>query len=256
MDPLSALVAADGPSSRPLLSLLESVPAVVVAGTCDTAGGVARALRAHTSPLLIVDAAFPPDGAQAVLARLERDVPPAVVITSAEPGDGLWAYALGAVDCLPAPVTLDRLRTAVDRAQERIVGAEIRAHRDQLLTLLTGDAAPPPPIEPGPRTLVVRSGSQLIFLDPDEVDWIEASGVYVSVHVGPTTHLIRETLRHVEEQLDPARFVRVHRSTILNLARVRKIVPHLNGGAIVLLKDGTRLKMSRSYRERIHACLG
>ena len=256
MDPFYALVAAGDPSFRDLLSRYLAVSSVTVADECETALGVTRALRAHTVQLLVLDTALPPDGARVAMERWNGEAPPAVIVTSAAPGDGLWAYTLGAVDCLPGPLKEPRLRLAVSRARERVAYAEILAHRDQLLSLLAGDEpeAAHPSSEPAP--LVVRSGSDLIVLDPAEVDWVEASGVYVTVHVGETEHLVRETIRHVEEQLDPAQFVRIHRSTILNLRRVARVVPHYNGGAVVVLKDGTKLKMSRSYRERIHASIG
>ena len=179
-----------------------------------------------------------------------------MVVTGAEPGDGLWAYASGAVDCLPSPLDADRLAEALRRATAHVVHCRIRARRDDLLDLLDGTDGPARSVPALGAPLVVRSGSQLVFLDPAEIDWVEAAGVYVTIHVGPARHLVRESLRHVEERLDPARFVRIHRSTVLNVDRARKIVPHPNGGAVVVLKDGSQLKMSRSYRERIHAALG
>ncbi len=88
------------------------------------------------------------------------------------------------------------------------------------------------------------------------MDWVEAEGVYVRLQVGATSYLLRESLRNVEQRLDPRRFLRIHRSTILNLDRAKKIVPHFNGGAVVILRDGRQLKMSRSYRDRVSATLG
>ena len=256
MDPLYTLVAAGDSTRRTLLRHLRPISCVTVVGECDSALNVTRALRTRAVHLLVLDAALPPDGGRAALDRLGEDTPPAVVIAAAEDGDGLWAYALGAVDCLPPALDTGRMQTAVERARDRVLQTEIRTHRDQLLTLLNGAGISGPSDGGAHRPLVVRSGSQLLFLDPEEIDWVEAAGVYVNVHVGKTTHLLRETLRHIEEQLDSNRFVRVHRSTIINVDRVRKIVPHLNGGAVVVLKDGKQLKMSRSYREQIHATLG
>lgn len=258
MDPLYTLVASGDPASREHLACrLNAFPGVAVVDVCDTALGLTRALRTRAVHLLVLHAHLPPDGGEAALSRLGADAPPAVVVAEADPGDGLWAYTHGAVDCLPAASGDDRFCAAITRARDRILDTEIRAHRDRLLALLRGVGIVPAVVaDPPVRPLVVRSGSQLIFLDPSEIDWVEASGVYVSVHVGGTKHLLRETLRHVEEQLDPTRFVRIHRSTILNVERVRKITPHFNGGAVVVLKDGTQLKMSRSYRERISVSLG
>jgi two-component system LytT family response regulator len=258
MPPLYTLVADGDPTSLHALSaLLDRAPGVSVVGGCGTSVGVGRALRAAPADLLVLDARLGPDGGRAALDRLGAEAPPAVVLTSAGPADALWAYAAGVVDCLPSPVTAERLAVAVGRARDRVLAAEVRAHRDRLLALLDGeDGQATEPAGRPARPLVIRSGGQLIFLDPAEIDWIEASGVYVCVHVGGKEYLVRETLRHVEERLDGRRFLRIHRSTVLNVDRVRKIVPHLNGGAQVVLKDGTRLKMSRSYRERVSASLG
>ncbi|WP_412061828.1 LytR/AlgR family response regulator transcription factor [Rubrivirga sp. IMCC45206] len=256
MDPLYTLVAGGDPASRTQIAdCLHHLPDVAVVDVCASTLATVRALATRPVQLLVLDVDVPPDGARAALDRIGADVPPAVVVTGAGTGDGLWAFGAGAVDCLEAPASPDRLLTAVHRARERVQHLEVRRHRDELLALLDGsDPTPPAPTNGHP--LVVRSGSQLVFLDPDEVDWVEASGVYVSLHCNGTRHLLRETLRHVEEHLDPGHFVRIHRSTIINVTRVRRIVPHLNGGAVVLLKDGTQLKMSRSYRERISATLG
>ena len=256
MDTLYTLIAAHDDDHRARLSArFDALPNVEVVDTAATALGVTRALRSRAIDLLVLDTRLPPDGARVALERLAEERPPAVIVTSACPGDGLWAYELGAVDCLPLPLDERRLEEAVQRARDRMFQVQIRAHRDGLLGLLKGTGITTSPASAeGP--LVVRSGSQLVFLDPAEIDWIEAAGVYVSIHVGQTKHLVRESLRHVEEQLDPTRFVRIHRSTVLNMDRVRKIVPHLNGGAVVVLKDGAQLKMSRSYRERINASLG
>ena len=253
MSPFYALVAAGDAPARDALARHLADLDVTVSGTAETALGALRALRAQAVHLLVLDAGLPPDGARIALEKMNGEMPPSVVVTSAAPGDGLWAYAFGAVDCIAEPPSRPRLRTAVERARARVAFAEIQASRQRLLALLGGDE-PEPPADPAP--LVLRSGSDLVFLDPDEVDWIEASGVYVTIHAGGTTHLVRETLRHVEERMDPHQFVRIHRSTILNLRRVEKVVPHANGGAVVVMRNGKRLKMSRSYRERIHALIG
>ncbi|WP_412068878.1 LytR/AlgR family response regulator transcription factor [Rubrivirga sp. IMCC43871] len=256
MDPLYTLVAGgDAASRNHVADCLNQFPDVAVVDVCGSTLAAARALATRPVQLLVLDSDLPPDGARAALERIGEDVPPAVVVTGASAGDGLWAFGAGAVDCLESPIHTDRLLTAIHRARERVQHLEVRRHRDELLALLDGSDPAPPPSTNG-HPLVVRSGSQLVFLDPKDVDWVEASGVYVSLHCNGTCHLLRETLRHVEEHLDSGHFVRIHRSTIINVTRVRRIVPHLNGGAVVLLKDGTQLKMSRSYRERISATLG
>ena len=243
-----------------LRRLIEQEPDLELDGECEEENDTVMAVRTLTPSLLFLDAALPPSDGFGVLERLRTERPPAVVILSASGEEAVRAFELDALDYLQAPFSDGRFHAALDRARRRIREHELERHREELLALLQEPA--PPPHE-GPHEgagvhgrLVVKSGSQLIFLDPDDVDWIEAEGVYIQVHAGRTSYLLRESLRKVEERLDPKRFLRIHRSMILNVDRVRKIVPHFNGGAVVVLHDGTQLKMSRSYRDRVSATLG
>lgn len=106
-------------------------------------------------------------------------------------------------------------------------------------------------VAPPESRLVVKSGGRLIIVPAEEIDWIEAEGYYARLHVGGKSHLLRESLQRLEAQLDPQRFRRIHRSTIVNLRRVRELVPQSHGEYSVVLTDGTRLKLSRSYRENL-----
>jgi two-component system LytT family response regulator len=107
---------------------------------------------------------------------------------------------------------------------------------------------------PGDRILLKSSG-EIFFLKADEIDWIEAEGDYMKFHVGGRAHLMRETMARLEARLDPKRFIRIHRSTIVNIDRLRKLSPSFAGEYAVILHDGTRLKLSRGYHERIAAIL-
>ncbi|NNF59431.1 MAG: response regulator transcription factor [Rhodothermaceae bacterium] len=264
MHRIDTLIASPDPEARlRLRRLLAPEPDVVLDSECTTVSDTVTALRTLHPGLLFLDACLPPDDGFAVLDRLRANPPEAVVVMAPHDGFASRAFDVQATDYLHAPYTDERFRLALQRARTRIRERALHRSRDRLLALLQEPEQAANGTTNGHSSgddyhgrLVVKTGSQLVFLDPREVDWIEAEGVYVRIHVGGTSHLLRESLRHVEERLDPTRFLRIHRSTVINVDRVKKIVPHFNGGAVVLLQDGTQLKMSRSYRDRVSAVLG
>ena len=134
------------------------------------------------------------------------------------------------------------IRRAVERATEGLK-AEIPADLSE----------PPPPVS---DRLAIRSGDRIAIVKVEDIDWIEGAGVYARLHVGPKTHLLRETLTNLAEQLDPERFVRIHRSTIVNRERVRELRSYFHGEYIVILDDGTQLKLSRTYRDSLESIAG
>lgn len=107
-----------------------------------------------------------------------------------------------------------------------------------------------------PSRLILKSSGRLKFVDAAEIDWIQAMDVYVRLHSGEKSHLVRERLKNVEEKLDPNRFMRIHRSTIVNVERIREVTPHPYGGAMAVLYDGTKLRVSRTYRTRLTPTFG
>ena len=107
-----------------------------------------------------------------------------------------------------------------------------------------------------PSRLILKSNGRLKFVDAEEIDWIQAMDVYVRLHSGDKSHLVRERLKNVEEKLDPNQFMRIHRSTIVNVERIREVTPHPYGGAMAVLHDGTKLRVSRTYRTRLTPTFG
>jgi two-component system LytT family response regulator len=252
---LRALVVDDeAPARLRLQRLLERAPDIDLVGTCCCGTEAIAVAQSERPDLLFLDVRIPPDDGFAVLDALGDEAPPAVVFVSASEEHALRAFEANALDYLHKPFSAARFEAALDRVRTRLREHEAGRHRDRLLSVLSEHAE-----DRAPRfrdRLVIKTGSQLVFLDPDDVDWIEAEGVYVRLQVGPKSYLLRESLRNVEQRLDPRRFLRIHRSTVINLDRVTKIVPHFNGGALVILRDGRQLKMSRSYRARVSATLG
>ena len=217
--------------------------------------------------LVLLDVQMPaPDGiavAEALQALPEADRP-AVVFVTAYDRFAVQAFELHALDYVLKPVEDGRFHEALDRAVARRREGETDALSARLLALLRDRGAGEPADLPeaaaeagaGPlRRVAVQSGGRYHLVDVDDVDWIEGAGVYAKLVVGDRAHLVRTTLASLEDRLDGARFVRVHRSTIANLDRVREVHSHAHGEFVLLLADGTRLKVSRTYADRVRAYL-
>lgn len=244
-----------------LRRLLNRQQDVEVIGECCDGTQAYAFILANTPDLVFLDVHMREmDGLQ-LIEQLPPERRPCIVLVTAYDHYALDAFDLDVVDYLLKPYSDERFETALGRAKERIRQQNIAAQTDRLLSLLQR-TPPPSPVEqpreePRPQgRLVVKSGSHLLFLDPKQVDWIEAEGVYLRLHIAKKTYLLRESLNSFEERLDPQQFIRIHRSNIVNVDRIREVIPHANGGSVVVLQDGTQLKMSRSYRSRLAAMLG
>jgi two-component system, LytTR family, response regulator len=169
-----------------------------------------------------------------VLEMLGRDVPPAVILVTAYDQYALKAFEAGALDYLLKPFDDARFELALSRAREKI-----RRHRPAL----------------GSGRLTVKSGGQILFLETNDIDWIEAEDYYACLHLGARRHLLRRSMSELEKDLDPKAFCRIHRSAIVNLARVRGLQLNRSGEYEALLNDGTTLPISRRYRRQIQSAV-
>ena len=247
--PLRALVADDEPLARETIGLLlADVPDVDVRWeACDGAEAV-EAIRSHRPDLVFLDVQMPHlDGFGVVETVGPEAMPPTVFVTAFDQ-HALRAFDAAAVDYLVKPYADARFRRALGRARalcrrdapEADVG-------DRLRHLLAASA-------PASR-LLVRDGPRLTVVRAEAVDWIEAAGDYAALHVGPRTHLLREPLSDLADRLG-AEFVRVHRSAIVNVDRVRDVRLTAAGDARVFLRDGTEVRASRRYWKALEARLG
>ena len=159
---------------------------------------------------------------------------------------------MNAVDYLLKPFDRARFDAALQRAKAQVRQARAGALDERLLDLLQTVQNR----RPGPERLIVKSGGRVYFVRIPDIDWIEAAGNYVRLHVGKEDHLLRESLSGLEGKLDAGRFVRIHRSTIVNIDRIRELQPAFHGYHVLLLRDGTELTLSRSFRDRLEAALG
>lgn len=245
-----------------LRRLVEEEPDLELVGEGADTVNTAPFIRKYQPHVVFLQAPFEEDHTIRLIERMQGAFPPLFVFVSADNEYAVRAFETRAFDFLHEPFTDTRFGQTLARARERLNEYQIIAHSNRLLHLLQryveADPSPSARASPTPyeERLVVKTGNRLIFLDLDDVDWIESESVYVRLHAGEKSYLLRESLHNVEARLNPRQFIRIHRSTMVNVLRIKEIVPHANGGAIVILRDGHRLKLSRSYRHRVHATLG
>ena len=270
--PLRVLVVDDErlPRQR-LMRLLEEIPNTECAGECANGRSAVDAIESLMPDLVLLDVRMPGMGGLDVARSLGGHVPFVIFVTAFDEY-ALSAFEVHAIDYLLKPVERERFVAAIERARMLVSSTTAAQRHERLLALLQSEprmgtageprdvqdplAEPAPPLpagEPGsfPRRFLVKGDGQMYFVAVDDIDWIEAYGNYVRLHVGKSVHLIRETLGNIERKLDATRFARVHRSSIVNLDRVARMDLWGAGDYVVLLKDGTKLKLSRWYRSRI-----
>jgi two-component system LytT family response regulator len=181
-----------------------------------------------------------------VLELLGEETPPAVIFVTAYDQYAIRAFEVNAVDYLLKPFTDERFHKALARAKDLVRGHGGTAMREKLARLTASHRA-------FTQRFMVRTAGRIVFLKAEEVDWIEAADYYARLHAGANSYLIRESMNDLEASLDPAAFVRIHRSTIVNLDRVREMRPLFRGELVVVLSDGTQLRMSRSRRDELES---
>jgi two-component system, LytTR family, response regulator len=247
------LIADDEPLGRARIRmLLADDPWVeVVAETADGPTTVAG-IEKFKPDLVFLDIQMPGGSGFDVIEAVGAARMPFVIFVTAFDRYALRAFDVHALDYLLKPFDRDRFRDALTRARERL---EHRSEADleRKLLALVND------LKPGPQPLerfVIKSGGRVFFLRARDIEWIEAAGNYVKLHVGPETHVFRETMNSIEAKLDPAMFFRIHRSHIVNIERVRELQPWFNGEYVVFLTSGARLTLSRGYREKLQDRIG
>ena len=230
-----ALIVDDEPPARANLRLLlQRHSDVQIVGEAGSGAEALKEIRGKRPSLVFLDVQIPEYDGFDVIEILGGDVPPAVIFVTAYDRYALKAFDAGALDYLLKPFDDARFELALGRAQDKI-----RRHRPAL----------------GRGQLMIKSGGQILFLEPNEIDWIEAANYYTCLHVGSKTHLLRRSMSELDRDLDPKVFQRVHRSAIVNLAQVRGVQLNCKGEHEVLLKTGSTLSISRRYRRRFQSAL-
>jgi two-component system LytT family response regulator len=257
---LRTLIVDDEPTARDgLRELLSRDPDIEVAGECANGVQAAAAIRRSALDLVFLDVQMPELDGFGVLREVGVGHAPAVVFVTAYDQYALRAFDVHAIDYLLKPFTDERFHEALERAKQQVRQGRLGDLSRKLAALLDtyGDARDDVAARPAYlERLVVRSGGKVALLRVEEIEWIDAEGDYVRIHVGKAWHLLRETMKNLEAQLDPRRFVRIHRSTIVNLEIVKELQPFFRGEYVVVLQNGTTLKLSRGYRDTLEARLG
>jgi two-component system LytT family response regulator len=250
MKSVRALIVDDEALGRKRIrKLLEPHAWVEVAGEArDGLEAVAQVERLKPD-LMFLDVQMPEMGGFEVLARIEHA--PVVIFVTAHDQFALKAFEAHAIDYLLKPFDDERFEQSLQRARAFLDGHEAAAVQERLAGLLNGLAGHQKFLS----RIVVKAGGRVVFLKVDEIDWIEALGNYVNLHMRKEAYMLRGRMQELEKQLDPDKFLRIHRSTIVNLDRVVEFHPMCKGDGVIVLKDGQRLSASRSCSRKLHALM-
>jgi two-component system, LytTR family, response regulator len=224
-----------------------------VVGECGDGREAIARIRELQPDLVFLDVQMPEMNGLDVLAALEPDERPLVVFVTAHDEYALRAFDVHAVDYLLKPFDRERFRVAYQHARELVSSRSAVQEQARLSALLaetghlTGDTRSASPLLHD--RILVKTGSRVLFLNPCDIDWVEAAGNYVKLHVGNEEYIVRESITRLEVMLGARQFARVHRSTIVNLNRVKELRPWFSGEMVIVMQNGTELKLSRTYRK-------
>ena len=258
MREIRALIVDDEPlARRGIRQLLEREPDVVVVAEARDGREALRALKTLDLDLVFLDVQMPElDGFGVLRAHGVDQMPPIIFVTAFDEF-AVRAFDAHAIDYLVKPLSEARFSEAVQRVRDRLQSVEAVELSRRLTALLAAtDRSATAPASPRPRVRIIvpTAGGDLV-LDAAEIDWIGADDYYAAVYARGRRHLIRESLSSFEARLDPVSFVRVHRSAIVNLDRVRELRAEPSGESVVVLRDGTRVPVSRRRREHVSEAL-
>ncbi|MGC8534072.1 MAG: LytR/AlgR family response regulator transcription factor [Rhizomicrobium sp.] len=236
---LKVLIVDDMPLSRQRTRRLLAVePELEIVGECGDADSARQAICALRPNLLLLDVQMPGDTGLMLLKGLPEASRPLVIFVTAFDEFAVDAFAVQAVDYLLKPFGRERLAQALAKARERL-GRDLGPRRGGYLD-----------------RIAVKSVGRTVFVSAADIDWIETAGNYLCLHSGAHSELVRETMNGLEAQLDPQQFLRIHRSTMVRITAIKEIQPLFNGDQSIILRDGTKLVLSRSYREKAKTALG
>ncbi len=246
------LIVDDEPLARERIrSLLDQESDIEVVQECGDGKEAAEAILREQPDLVFLDVQMPEMTGFEVIDAVGPEEMPTVIFVTAYDQYALRAFEARALDYILKPFDQERFERALQKARGTIQRQKDGDISERLRSLLEE-------LRPRPKyldRLVVRSGSRITFLRTEEVEWIDAEGNYVRLHVGKKSYLLRETMSGIEAKLDPERFIRIHRSTIVNVESIKSLESLFQGEYVVHLEDGTKLTSSRGYRDRLHALM-
>ncbi len=250
---MRTLIVDDEPLAREKLrGFLEQEADVEVLGECRDGREALETIESQSPDLVFLDVQMPEMDGFEVLENLDPEKLPTVIFVTAYDQYALKAFDVHAVDYLLKPFDRQRFKDALGRARSDRERQQVGDVKRQLLELLQDVESRRAKY---PERLVIKTSGRVVFLKVSAIDWVDAAGTYVRLHSGTESHMLRETMGRLEERLDPEKFLRIHRSTIVNIECIRELQQQFHGDYLVVLKNGQRLTLSRSYRDRIQDLL-
>ncbi len=256
---MRVIIVDDEPLARDRLrGMLQKETDVQIAAECGDGKDAVAAIRRENPDVVFLDIQMPEMDGFDVLGQLKGGVLPRIVFVTAYDEFAVKAFEVHALDYILKPFDRERLQKSLARVREELKAPAPSALVDKLNAMIeslshpSAGAADGRPVE----RIAVKLDGRVIFLRPGDIDWIEAQDNYVKLHVGREAHLVRDTLANFETRLDHRRFIRIARSTIVNIDRVREMQPMFHGEYVVILNDGSKLTMSRGYRDTLQQYLG
>ena len=250
---IRTLIVDDEPLARDKMrAFLEKELDIEILGECRDGREAVEMIDEKNPDLVFLDVQMPELNGFEVLENLEADPLPTVVFTTAYDQYALKAFDVHAIDYLLKPFDRERFSQAMARARNEVENRQVGDMKQQMMALLKDVGTRRPSF---PERLVVKSSGRVVFIKVEDIDWVDAAGNYVKLHVGNENHMLRETMGRIEKRLDPQKFLRIHRSTIVNIERIRELQQQFHGDYLVVLHSGQRLTLSRSYREKIQDLL-
>jgi two-component system LytT family response regulator len=236
-----------------LRQMLQHEPDLQVVAECADGKSAIAAIQQERPDLVFLDVQMPEvDGFGVVETLQTQGLLPLTIFVTAYDRYAMRAFDVHALDYLLKPVNKDRLSLALEHARRQLLHPSEAMFQKRVLEML----AELETRQHSPERIVVKSDGEIVCLKPSEIDWAESAGNYVCLHVGNVTHILRETITALENRLGARQFLRVHRSTLVNVDRIRTLKPSLYGDYSILLRDGTKLTLSRGFRETVLRRLG
>ena len=249
--PVRALIVDDEPLAREIIrEMIRRDQEVEIAGECGNGIDAVAAIEAARPDIVFLDIQMPEMNGFEVIEAVGASKMPAIIFVTAYDQYAVNAFKVHALDYILKPFDWERFREALERAKSQIRGeSDLSEKLNALLEKMKKK-------QDYAQRLILKTNGRVIFLRVEEIDWIEAEGNYVRLHVGKDSYLQRDTIGGMEAKLDPTRFPRIHRSAIVNIDRVQELRPWFQGDYCVILRNGKELPLSRNYWEKLRQVLG
>jgi two-component system LytT family response regulator len=251
--PIRALIADDEALARKFIrQMLKDDHDVEIVGECSNGKEAVAMIRKRNPDLVLLDVQMPEMDGFAVLESIGVERLPEIIFATAYEQYAIRAFELHALDYLLKPFDQARFKDAIKHAKERFRSERQDEGRTQISALLESIKNKSQYLD----RLMIKASGRITFLSTDEINWIEADDKYVHLHTGKISPMVRQTLSAMETQLDPRKFRRIHRSAIVNVERIKELQTLFNGEHSILLEDGTKLTLSRNYKDKLFELLG